>query len=460
MDSDATLDGEVDHSFFDSDCERERARRRSRDGDPGQRSPSPPAEGAVARPLNQESSAGPRRLASAASSPATSVSRSSSSSSSSGEFARFRTRSPSDSSSSSGHDEAGDRTGPDRSPRTVPASRWLHRAGEAAQSDPASSSDSDVGSSVSGRASSSSTEKRPSSFSTAQWKTRPSAKTRKGRSHDLCRTKKRLEDTEGTVTDVTPLSSPECSPIHSMERCEEPKPKPCRKKNNKKQENVSQAIYSSLDPLSFDKEKGEGVQKTRRQKKPREAKPCNPNSTANSVESKRPDQRRGQKVLNDATDLNQLLKAMMHLEKKELRKIVSDFPEQRRRKNYTFSNEEAKRIDRENQRLLQELTRKATRPAVNKPKKVSAATVRVYHSTLNRQREQERIERENLAFLKRLEAVKPTVGLKRSTQLFDYQRQMSFMESYSQQSRPSTRGSMSRLSSRSSVHKTIHPLSN
>lgn len=153
------------------------------------------------------------------------------------------------------------------------------------------------------------------------------------------------------------------------------------------------------------------------------------------------------------------LSAMMHLERKELRKIVSDFPEQRQKKNYTFSNEEAKRIDRENQRLLHELTRKATRPPV-KPKKISAETVRVYHSTLNRQREQERIERENLAFLKRLEAVKPTVGLKRSTQLYDYQRQMAFMESYSQHSRPSTRGSMSRLSSRSSVHKNVHLVSN
>lgn len=306
MDSDATLDGEVDHSFFDSDCERERARRRSHDGDLGPRSPSPPGEGAVAGPLNPDSSAGPRRQASAASSPGNSVSRSSLSSS--GEFARFRTRSPSypsSSSSSSGHDEAGDRTGRSPSPGTVPASRWLHRAGE---TDPVSNSDSDVGSSASGRASSSSTEKRPSPFPTSQWRTRPSAKTRKGRSHDLCRTKKRLEDTEGTVTDVTPLSSPECSPIHSTDRCEEPKPKPCRKKNNKKQENVSQAIYSSLDPLSFDKEKGEGVQKTRRQKKTRQIKPCNPNSTANSLESKRPDQRRGQKVLNDATDLNQLLK--------------------------------------------------------------------------------------------------------------------------------------------------------
>ncbi|XP_067885507.1 cilia- and flagella-associated protein 97 isoform X5 [Heterodontus francisci] len=152
--------------------------------------------------------------------------------------------------------------------------------------------------------------------------------------------------------------------------------------------------------------------------------------------------------------------AMMHLERRELRKIVADFPTRRYAKNYTFSNEEAKRIDCENQRLLQELTRKATKPAAVRSKTAMPSTVRVYHSTLNRQREQERIERENLAFLKRLEAVKPTMELRRSNQLLDYQRQMSFVESYSQRSRPTTSGSMSRLSSRSSSRKNIHPVSN
>ncbi|XP_072904245.1 cilia- and flagella-associated protein 97 [Hemitrygon akajei] len=425
MDSDAALDGEVDHSFFDSDCEGEgeRGGRQSRDGDEGQRSPSGAGEGTVTRPFNVDSSAS--AASPSASSSATSVSRSSSSASSRGEFTRFRTKSPNYPSDSRSSSSDRDRS---TSPRTVPASRWLRRGSEDALSDPASNCDSDIGISVSGRASPSLPEKRPSSFPTSQWRNRPSTKTRKGRSQELCRTRKQPEDTEGTVTDVTPLSSPGCSPIHSNDQRVEPK-----HKTNKKQENVGQAIYISLDPLNFD----EGMQNARRQKHPREAKPCKPSSTASSLESKRSNQRRGQKIPNDATDLNQLLK------------------EQRRRKNYTFSNEEAKRIDRENQRLLEELTRKATRPTVNKPKKIAATTVRVYHSTLNRQREQERIERENLAFLKRLEAVKPTVGLKRSTQLYDYQRQMSFMESCSQQSRPSTRGSISRLSSRSSVHKTF-----
>ncbi|XP_055487995.1 cilia- and flagella-associated protein 97 isoform X1 [Leucoraja erinacea] len=465
MDSDATLDGEVDHSFFDSD---------------GERPPRAPGPG-----QGPEKDAEYSRTVSSTACSSSSASRSSCSSLSSGrELVHYRTKSPgyasdsssksrssrSRSSSSSGRDEAGDRAGRSRSrspsPRAAPVIRWLHsRTGQTRAEQPLSNPDSD--SSASARSSSD------------KWqRTRLSAKTRTGRSHDLCRPKKRLpeaavavalaagarkrhEDEQSTVTDVTPLSSPARSPVRPADhQSEEPKPKPRRKRSSKKQENVSQAIYNSLDRMSVDKEKGEGVhRRARKQKKPRETKSCNLNSKTSSMEYKRPDQRIGQKILNDATDLNQLLRAMMHLERKELRKIVSDFPEQRQKKNYTFSNEEAKRIDRENQRLLHELTRKATRPPV-KPKKISAETVRVYHSTLNRQREQERIERENLAFLKRLEAVKPTVGLKRSTQLYDYQRQMAFMESYSQHSRPSTRGSMSRLSSRSSVHKNVHLVSN
>ncbi|XP_078253219.1 cilia- and flagella-associated protein 97 isoform X2 [Rhinoraja longicauda] len=440
MDSDATLDGEVDHSFFDSDAERlPRAlgQGQEQDQEPGQ---------------DEEYS----RAVSSSRSPTPT---SSLSSGRAGGLPRYRTRSPdygsdssksrSSNSNSSSRDEAGDRGSRSRSPspRTVPVTRWLHSRAGQPRDDPLSDSDT---SSSSGR----------------RLRARPSAKTRTGRSHHLCRPKKRLpesaastatgtrrlpEDEESTeVTDVTPLSSPvqpvgcqrpRSRPSLRSRLSPRPNPRPRRGKSSKKQENVSQAVYNSLDRLSVGREKGQGVQKARKLKKPREGKSCILNCKPNSLEYKRPEQRLGQKILNDASDLNQLLR------------------EQRQRKNYTFTNEEAKRIDRENQRLLHELTRKATRPPV-KPKKISAETVRVYHSALNRQREQERIERENLAFLKRLEAVKPTVGLKRSTQLYDYQRQMAFMESYSQHSRPSTRGSMSRLSSRSSVHKHVHAVSN
>lgn len=83
-------------------------------------------------------------------------------------------------------------------------------------------------------------------------------------------------------------------------------------------------------------------------------------------------------------------------------KLVFHCPGGRNRKNYSFSNDEVRSIDRENQRLLRELSRlspaprrgstagKKTHMASNSPR------IRLSHSALNRQREQQRIERENL----------------------------------------------------------------
>uniref|UniRef100_A0A672GI82 Cilia- and flagella-associated protein 97 n=1 Tax=Salarias fasciatus TaxID=181472 RepID=A0A672GI82_SALFA len=118
----------------------------------------------------------------------------------------------------------------------------------------------------------------------------------------------------------------------------------------------------------------------------------------------------------------------------ELRdKLVIHYPGGRNRKNYSFTNDEVRRIDRENQRLLRELSRLSPGPrsgsAMTKKSHVAPTSplVRLSHSALNRQRDQQRIERENLAFLKRLESVKPTPGLRRSEQLADYQRHASYL---------------------------------
>ncbi|XP_071412423.1 cilia- and flagella-associated protein 97 isoform X2 [Pithys albifrons albifrons] len=140
------------------------------------------------------------------------------------------------------------------------------------------------------------------------------------------------------------------------------------------------------------------------------------------------DRRYSRKVFHDAMDLNQLLKAFLQLEKKE-HKLTINQPSKGIRKNYSFTNEEVRQIDRENQRLLKELSRQAAKPRSTSLKKTSVPPPRLYHSALNRQKEQQRIERENLAFLKRLEAVQPTAGMRRSEQLRDYQRQMSYLSS-------------------------------
>ncbi|XP_020786236.1 cilia- and flagella-associated protein 97 isoform X2 [Boleophthalmus pectinirostris] len=113
--------------------------------------------------------------------------------------------------------------------------------------------------------------------------------------------------------------------------------------------------------------------------------------------------------------------------------VAVQFTGARHRKNYSFSNDEVKRIDRENQRLLRQLSRCSfgSRPGSASGQRhcgtSSTPLNRLSHSALNRLREQKRIERDNIAFLKKLESVKPTPGMKRSEQLADYQRQAGYL---------------------------------
>ncbi|XP_061686359.1 cilia- and flagella-associated protein 97 [Syngnathoides biaculeatus] len=94
------------------------------------------------------------------------------------------------------------------------------------------------------------------------------------------------------------------------------------------------------------------------------------------------------------------------------------------RKNFTFNNNEVRRIDHENQRLLRVLSRISLAPgSIVSQFSRKNTTPHVPHSSVNRMREQKRIDKDNQALLKRLEYVKSTPALKRSNQLSDYQRQ-------------------------------------
>ncbi|KAG7313871.1 hypothetical protein KOW79_022367 [Hemibagrus wyckioides] len=125
----------------------------------------------------------------------------------------------------------------------------------------------------------------------------------------------------------------------------------------------------------------------------------------------------------------------------------------RRRKNYSFTSDEVRRIDRENQRLIRELSRSSTRTSSRSTHRSSAPPLRLYHSALNRQREQQRIQRENLAFVKRLESVKPTPGMTRLEQLTDYQRQAGYLGIPTPLIRPAS-GRTSRTCTSTSPHRT------
>ncbi|XP_063493801.1 cilia- and flagella-associated protein 97 isoform X2 [Symphalangus syndactylus] len=228
------------------------------------------------------------------------------------------------------------------------------------------------------------------------------------------------EESEDTVTDVSPLSTPDISPLQSFELgiANDQKVKV------KKQENVSQEIYEDVEDLKNDSKYLKAAKKGKEKQEP------DPSSKVSSVLDSSLDHRHKQKVLHDTMDLNHLLKAFLQLDKKGLQKHHFDQPSVAPGKNYSFTREEVRQIDRENQRLLKELSRQAEKPGSKSTIPRSADhPPKLYHSAVNRQKEQQRIERENLALLKRLEAVKPTVGMKRSEQLMDYHRNMGYLNS-------------------------------
>ncbi|XP_034544664.1 cilia- and flagella-associated protein 97 [Notolabrus celidotus] len=188
------------------------------------------------------------------------------------------------------------------------------------------------------------------------------------------------EEAEDTVTDVSPLSSSDFSPQHSLE----PYPRETKEGALTEQQEEESVPSSGLSNTQQDEDSDQD---------------------------------------NDDCSLSS--------DSQFGSRMVILNPGGRHRKNYSFTNDQVRSIDQENQRLLRELSRLSPgpRPTSMAGKKTSMANnsplIRLSHSARNRQREQQRIERENLAFLKRLESVKPTPGLKRSQQLSDYQRQIS-----------------------------------
>ncbi|KAM9449857.1 uncharacterized protein Hap1MRO34_022326 [Clarias gariepinus] len=92
-----------------------------------------------------------------------------------------------------------------------------------------------------------------------------------------------------------------------------------------------------------------------------------------------------------------------------------------------FTSDTARRVERKNQHHQRELCQSSTRGSSHSGSHSYMPLLRPYHSGLNRQRDQRRIQRENVAIRKRLEAVRPTPGMTRIEQLTDYQRQAGYL---------------------------------
>lgn len=117
------------------------------------------------------------------------------------------------------------------------------------------------------------------------------------------------------------------------------------------------------------------------------------------------------------------------------------------RKNMSFSNAKVDAIDRENQRLLREITRTRGRPKSAKNSKLVSEPLRIQTSSeVNRCKFQRKVDKDNQKLLQRLEAVRPTRGLSRDSLFKEHIKQKQYSKTASR-SRPS-----SAKSSSSSVH--------
>ncbi|KAK3099602.1 hypothetical protein FSP39_006893 [Pinctada imbricata] len=141
------------------------------------------------------------------------------------------------------------------------------------------------------------------------------------------------------------------------------------------------------------------------------------------------------KLESKKLDLSILMEAVSEIEnnnrqqriRNNTRRVMFEPPVARQKtdkSNFSFDQNRVKIIEKENQRLLNEImkhigpNKKPKKKFVHEPPTVQKATP----SAINRQRQQRRIEEENMAFLRRLQTTKPTRGMSRSEQITEYQR--------------------------------------
>ncbi|XP_060073326.1 cilia- and flagella-associated protein 97-like [Ylistrum balloti] len=141
------------------------------------------------------------------------------------------------------------------------------------------------------------------------------------------------------------------------------------------------------------------------------------------------------KLENKQLDLSVLMDAVQEIEREQQRRerlkinsrrVMFAPPKARQTPehgNFTYDQDRAKTIEKENQRLLKEIM-KHVGPKKKQPQRVAAEPFvqRLTPSAVNRKRDQRRIESENLQMLKRLQSTQSTRGMSRNEQLSDYKR--------------------------------------
>lgn len=287
------------------------------------------------------------------------------------------------------------------------------------------------------------------------------------------------DSSDSSVTDVSPLQSPDASPRtrsslraanHSFKNGDIPKVK----SSNKSGESWPRARRSkgetlSINDLMYTSESGSISSSDKdgnfeKRKKVLRKKKVDHNDLHHRMEASTRHHRRRllDVAAQNSMDISQLLEVVLEMEQEENKRKALSRPEYPKylchiqppsKKNMSFSRERLRDIDTENERLLGRLTELCGNSKLRRPSSASsmrsstsscrtASTTRsnrrpatamgtrarpgqgprLYHSATNRIRDQQRIERENIAFLKRLQQTRSSNALRRDTLLHDYER--------------------------------------
>ena len=176
-----------------------------------------------------------------------------------------------------------------------------------------------------------------------------------------------LSESEGEITDVSPLASPDMTPVGSPRRR-------YKDSTGQKRRGTTKTSPRHKDLIGY----SNGHSSSHRER------------LLSSEDAER-------------MDLRAILQAVLELDKPEKvrsergRQVLFEIPQvvkKQQNRNYSFSNNHAKDIDRENQRLLDALLQKGPGKAKKKPKEPQIVR-RIHSSALNRQKEQRKIEQEN-----------------------------------------------------------------
>ncbi|XP_041360216.1 cilia- and flagella-associated protein 97-like [Gigantopelta aegis] len=133
---------------------------------------------------------------------------------------------------------------------------------------------------------------------------------------------------------------------------------------------------------------------------------------------------------NEDIDLSILMKALCDHEKEKQvmanrRRVMFAPPKKADGHNFTFSNDRATIIDRENQRLLNQLMQNVNPQPKQRhscARYVFTPPQRITSSAVNRKREQQRIEMDNMAMLRRLQKITPSKGMSRNEQVKEFEK--------------------------------------